>query len=191
MSLRFIVYLLNHEFEVNSYHVAMEVWIEPKLGKCVCDRDVKSNEKDFMQFANGLDFIEIAQQFLCREHQQVLFESSFNRLKQDCQDGNSWEEDSESTPEPVRNRPSNPSESSDRPYAIYNNRFNENRLEEVFKNRMNRLLYVPTTFDLALLLQHGVKASFKLKILHSMKSTLIIFNLFSKHLTATFSFLIT
>ena len=143
----------------------MEVWIEPKLGKCVCDRAVKSNEKDFMQFANGLDFIEIAQQFLCREHQQVLFESSFNRLKQDCQDGNSWEEDSESTPEPIKNRPSNPSESFDRPYAIYNNRFNENRLDEVFKNRMNRLGYVPTTFDLALLLQHGVKARFKLHIL--------------------------
>ena len=66
-----------------------------------------------MQFANGLDFMEIAQQFLCREHQQVLFESSFNRLKQDCQDGSNWEEDSDSAPEPIRptNRPSNPSES--------------------------------------------------------------------------------
>ena len=31
--------------KVNSYHVAMEVWIEPKLGKCVCERDVKCDEK--------------------------------------------------------------------------------------------------------------------------------------------------
>ena len=125
-----------------------------------------------MQFANGLDFMEIAQQFLCREHQQVLFESSFNRLKQDCQDGSNWEEDSDSAPEPIRptNRPSNPSESFDRPYAIYNNRFFDNKLEDVFKNRMNRLVYVPTTFDLALLLQHGVKQLFHFSLLEPSSS---------------------
>ena len=133
----------------------MEVWIEPKLGVCA------EGPPLFL----GKDFLQIAAAYLNREHQIVTMEASFNRLKKDCQERSHWDEDSllcYSEHIPAYNPML---QSSEHTYAVFCNRMFEYTLDETFRNRMNRLIYVPSTFDITLLLEHASKQRFHFSLL--------------------------
>jgi len=142
---------------VDPFQIAMEVWIEPKLGVC-------SKGPELLQ---GLDFLQIASAYLNREHQIITMEASFNRLKQDCKSKTNWNSDDNSGP--YRSNRNNSLNIADDSVAVLTKKLFEHTLDDAFKNRMDRLIHVRTTFDITLLLQHSDQKLFHFSLLEPVK----------------------
>ena len=66
-----LIHVSNQEGKLGMYHVTMEIWIEPKLGTCQKGPEI----------AKGKDFLKIANDQFTRDHQLIIMETTFNRLK--------------------------------------------------------------------------------------------------------------
>ena len=66
-----MIHVSNQEGKLGMYHVTMEIWIEPKLGTCQKGPEI----------AKGKNFLKIANDQFTRDHQLIIMETTFNRLK--------------------------------------------------------------------------------------------------------------
>ena len=127
--------------QLGMYHVTMEIWIEPKLGTCKLGPEI----------AIGKDFLKIANDQFMRDHQLIIMETTFNRLKdrlrhevENEKKGVSMEDDRDQDLDP-------PFEDE----LINDVKFvKADAFENAFTDRMDRIIKVDSTFDLVQLLNN-------------------------------------
>ena len=127
---------------LGKYHVAMEIWIEPKIGTCKIGPEI----------AIGKDFLKIANDQFTKDHKMIVMETTFNRLKdrlkkeiENERKGALMEDDREAELE--------------QPFEVVDVEdikcVKADTFEEAFTDRMDRIIKVDSTFDVIFLLNNS------------------------------------